>query len=143
MKTGTYVVLFARIVVGAVLIYASIDKITDPLEFSKAITNYHMLPWGLENLLAITLPWIELFVGVGLLAGIYLDGAALVAQSLMLVFILAIGSAILRGIDIECGCGLKDGEMVGVPKILEDLVYYGLALLIYFLRERGFLELLK
>ncbi len=143
MKTGTYVVLFARIVVGAVLIYASIDKITDPLEFSKAITNYHMLPWGLENLLAITLPWIELFVGVGLLAGIYLDGAALVAQSLMLVFILAIGSAILRGIDIECGCGLKDGEMVGVPKILEDLVYYGLALLIYFRRERGFLELLK
>ena len=54
------VVILCRIVLGGVFIYASIDKIMHPEEFAKAIGNYHVLPFGLENLLALTLPWLEL-----------------------------------------------------------------------------------
>ena len=54
------VVLFARLILGGVFIYASIDKILNPGDFAKIISNYHVLPFGLENLLAITLPWVEL-----------------------------------------------------------------------------------
>ncbi|NOZ74808.1 MAG: DoxX family membrane protein [FCB group bacterium] len=141
MKPGTLLIIAARLIVGFVMIYAALDKIADPLTFSRAINNYHLIPWGMENIMAITLPWIEMFVGIGLITGIFLDGAVLVVQGLMAVFILAIGSAILRGYDIECGCGLKSGELVGLPKLLEDFVYLGLSVLIYFRSERGRFEL--
>ena len=38
------VVLVSRIVLGLVFIYASIDKIINPLDFSNAIDNYHITP---------------------------------------------------------------------------------------------------
>lgn len=133
-------ILLSRLVVGGILIYASIDKIVNPGEFAKSIANYHMLPFGLENTVAIILPWIELIVGFVLIAGIYLDGAAFISFGMMLFFILAITSAILRGLNIDCGCGLREGEMIGVGRILEDFVYLGLSAVIYF-RRKKFLEI--
>ena len=43
------VVLVARLILGGVFIYASIDKILNPGDFAKIINNYHVLPFGLEN----------------------------------------------------------------------------------------------
>ena len=47
---------FARLILGGVFIYASLDKIAHPAEFAKAIGNYHVVPFGLENLMALALP---------------------------------------------------------------------------------------
>ena len=44
------VVIISRLILGAVFIYASWDKILNPDDFAKAIGNYHVLPFGLENL---------------------------------------------------------------------------------------------
>ena len=52
-------VLLSRIILGAVLIIASIDKILHPEAFAKVIGNYNVLPFGLENILAIILPILE------------------------------------------------------------------------------------
>ena len=43
-------VILCRLVLGGVFIYASLDKIAHPAEFAKAIGNYHVLPFGRENL---------------------------------------------------------------------------------------------
>ncbi|MEE8341370.1 MAG: MauE/DoxX family redox-associated membrane protein, partial [Candidatus Neomarinimicrobiota bacterium] len=128
MKNGsTIIIIGARILVGGVLIYASLDKIIDPGGFARAIDNYHIIPFGLENIMAIILPWLELFVGIGLIFGLFIDGAAFITVVMMLIFIFAISFAILSGYNIECGCGLKPGELVGIRKIIEDLVYLLLA----------------
>ena len=58
------VVLIARLILGGVFIYASLDKIAHPAEFAKAIGNYHVVPFGLENLMALALPWLELIAGI-------------------------------------------------------------------------------
>ena len=112
-----------RILLGLIFLYASYDKILDPGKFARSIANYHIVPFGLENSIAIILPWLELFIGVGLIAGIMVDGAAGITGSLLVIFILLILQAILRGFNIECGCGLKEGEMVGWTKILENIVF--------------------
>ena len=70
--------LFSRIVLGVVLIYASIDKIIHPEAFAKLIGNYNVLPFGLENVVAIILPTLELIVGCCLILGIMLDGSAII-----------------------------------------------------------------
>ncbi|MFQ6606808.1 MAG: MauE/DoxX family redox-associated membrane protein [Fidelibacterota bacterium] len=138
MSFRTQLVLLARLVVGVVFIYASLDKIAHPGDFAEAIGNYHVLPWGLENLLGLTLSWLELLIGLCLIFGIMLDGAALLSAGLLMVFIVAISQALARGIDIECGCFKvsSPGEKVGLKRIIEDLIYLGLTWLILFRKER-------
>lgn len=124
MKNGySIIILFARILIGGILIYASINKIVDPGGFARAIDNYHIIPFGLENIMAIILPWLELIVGLCLIIGVFIDGAAFLVIVMMVIFIVAITFAILSGYNIECGCGLKPGELVGIQKIIEDLTY--------------------
>lgn len=131
MKNGlSIIVLIARLLIGGILIYASFNKIVDPGGFVKAIANYHIIPFGLENSMAIILPWLELIVGLCLIIGVFIDGAAFLVIIMMVIFIVAITFAIFSGYNIECGCGLKPGELVGVQKIIEDLTYLILALII-------------
>ena len=139
MKNGlSIIVLIARLLIGGILIYASFNKIVDPGGFAKAIANYHIIPFGLENSMAIILPWLELIVGLCLIIGVFIDGAAFLVIVMMVVFIVAITFAILSGYNIECGCGLKPGELVGVQKIIEDFTYTIFASIIPQLPNRRF-----
>ena len=131
MKNGlSIVILIARMLIGGILIYSSFEKFIDPSGFADAINNYHIIPFGLENSSAIILPWIELIIGICLILGVFIDGAAVIVIIIMVVFIIAITYAILSGYNIECGCGLKPGEMVGIQKIIEDFTCLILALMI-------------
>ena len=65
-KIYPYMDVLIRFIIGAIFIWASYDKIIDPGKFAREISNYHVVPFGLENIIAITLPWIELFIGVPL-----------------------------------------------------------------------------
>ena len=130
-KIHPWLILVIRILLGIIFLYASYDKIMDPGKFARSIANYHIVPFGLENSIAIILPWLELFIGVGLIAGIMVDGAAGITGSLLVIFILLILQAILRGFNIECGCGLKEGEMVGWAKILENIVFLFASCMVY------------
>lgn len=131
MKNGlSIIILIARILIGGILIYASIDKIVDPGGFAGTIDNYRIIPFGLDNIMAIILPWLELIVGLCLIIGVFIDGAAFLVIIMMVVFISAITYAILSGYNIECGCGLKPGELIGIQKIIEDITYLILAWMI-------------
>ena len=129
-QSSIFIISF-RLIIGGILVFASFDKIGSPGDFARDIANYHILPFGTENLFAIILPWLELTIGLGLIIGIFVNGAALLSMGLMGIFILAIGSAILRGYNIECGCGLKEGEMVGIGKIAENAVYFACSWLVF------------
>ena len=127
-----------RLVLGIVFIYASYDKILDPSKFARDISNYHFVPFGLENTVAIILPWLELFIGIGIVLGIYIDGNTLLSAFLLLLFNFLIFQAMVRGFNIECGCGLKEGELVGWRKLIENFTLFGGACLILLAKKRGF-----
>jgi len=133
-------VLICRIFLGFLFIYASLEKILQPEEFAKQVGYYKALPFGLENLLAIVLPWTELIVGICLLAGLFVDGAALLSIIMMLVFILAISQAMLRGIDITCGCFKvsADSEKLGLHTILRDIIFLIMSFVVLNRQERKF-----
>ena len=127
-----------RLVLGIVFIYASYDKILDPSKFARDISNYHFVPFGLENTVAIILPWLELFIGLGIVLGIYIDGNTLLSAFLLLLFNFLIFQAMVRGFNIECGCGLKEGELVGWRKLIENFTLFGGACLILLSKKRIF-----
>ena len=134
-------VIFAfRISLGVVFLYASFDKIRDPGSFSSNIQNYQILPYGITNLFAIFLPWVELYVGACLILGVFLNGAALLSTGMMVMFIIALGQALVRGLDIECGCFSQEGSLVGLNTMLRDIIWLAMAVFVW-RREDKTLEL--
>jgi uncharacterized membrane protein YphA (DoxX/SURF4 family) len=97
-------VLGARLILAGIFIYASLNKIAHPAAFAKDVYNYQILPDALINLTALVLPWLELFLGLCLLAGIWLPGAVLTVNGLLGVFLAALVFNLARGLDINCGC---------------------------------------
>ena len=137
-KFHPWLIVLIRFLLGAIFIYASYDKILDPGKFALDIANYHIIPMGFENLIALIIPWLELFIAIGLIAGLMVDGASIISGGLMALFILFIFQATLRGFNIECGCGLKEGEMVGWNKILENIVFLGASYLVWQRQQKLF-----
>ena len=131
-----YWILFLRYALGVLFIYASLDKILHPLEFARAVENYRLLPPVLVNLMGVVLPWIEVICGLALISGVCSDGAVLIISFLLVIFIVAMGQATFRGIDIGCGCFkvTDEGTKVGWERIGEDLLMLLAALNIIFYR---------
>ncbi|MEW5807711.1 MAG: MauE/DoxX family redox-associated membrane protein [Acidobacteriota bacterium] len=117
----TIIIFLFRIAIGIVFIYASFDKIAHVSDFGRVVHNYRMLPYYAENILAIMLPWIELFAGIFLILGYRMRGSALVLALLLSVFIVAISLALFRGLDISCGCfNTKEGMKISLELLLRD-----------------------
>jgi uncharacterized membrane protein YphA (DoxX/SURF4 family) len=102
--------LVARLVLGGVFLYAGIVKIADPTAFAGEIAAYRLLPYFGNYLAAAVLPWLELICGVLLITGCRTMAAAAVVLFLTTLFMAALASTILRGLDIDCGCFRPGGE---------------------------------
>ena len=97
--------LLLRLVLGGFFVYASLDKIWDPAAFAKIVYQWQVVGPVASNLAAVTLPWIELLAGLLLVAGVWKRESSLVIALLLVVFLVAAGSVMARGIDVEnCGC---------------------------------------
>ncbi len=130
------------IVVGLVFLYAAHEKIERPEDFARAIYHYQIvgpnqyLPPILANLEAVVLPWVEVLVGVALVAGFWRRESALLTGVMLVVFIGAVSSTLIRGIDIEnCGCFSLDahGRAAGLKLIVQDAaLLLGTILLAFF-----------
>lgn len=139
LRVRDYVVIIARLVLAAVFIYAALQKIGRPLAFADEIRMYRILDIGSPlYILAIALPWIELFSGLAILSGCMMRGASLILVILNAVFIVAVAFRTHRvmleqGVQFfkvyfDCGCGF--GATFAWRKLLEDTVFFGLALTI-------------
>jgi uncharacterized membrane protein YphA (DoxX/SURF4 family) len=127
-----YLIAFTRIYIALVFILSGLDKINDLESFAESIENYRLFPIYTINFFAIIIPWIELVTGGLLLLGIYIKENSLIIFSLLIVFTLAIISALLRDLDIECGCrGTFDGQKVSIMKIIENISLIIVAFLSY------------
>jgi len=96
--------LISRLFLGGIFVYASFDKILHPFEFAEVVYNYQLLPDVLVNLVSLFLPWLELLVGLSLILGVWLPGAVLICNLLLMVFFSTLVFNIARGLDIDCGC---------------------------------------
>lgn len=129
--------LIVRLVLGGIFVFWSLDKITMPDKFVTEIMNYRLLPEFSVNIFAIILPWVELLAGIMLIAGIRIKANSAVIGLLLIVFIVAITSAIIRGFDIGCGCSSSSPQRVGLTKILEDLAMLIGAVYLFFFPNNG------
>jgi len=93
---------------GSIFIYASYHKIIAPDEFAKIVYGYDLFPSETINLIAITIPFIELISGIALIIGIYTRPAVIIIIGMLAAFIIAISINIIRGHEFDCGCFSSD-----------------------------------
>lgn len=128
--------LVCRLVLGGVFLWAGIEKIIAPQEFAIAIDNYRLLPEGMINLVAVVLPWLELLLGMALIAGYLVRGSALLSAMLFLVFAGALTINLVRGLDISCGCFGGSAGKINWLYLIRDGSLLGMSVFILFF-DRG------
>jgi len=136
--SNDYLTLLLRLGLGGVFIYASYYKIIDPAQFAKSIWYYHIAPGYLINLSALILPWLELLIGLGIILGAYYRGAVLWANILLIIFLAALASAVMRGISIDCGCfkAASASSESAMLAIYSDIGYLVMGLILLFSRSK-------
>jgi uncharacterized membrane protein YphA (DoxX/SURF4 family) len=119
----------ARLGLAAVFLISGVLKAVDPDATYVAVRAYDVLPRAGVVLVAGVLPWLEIALGLLLLAGVATRAVAAVGAGLMLVFIAGVTQAWARGLSIDCGC------FGGGGAVAPDQTAYGRELL----RDAGFL----
>ena len=132
-----WLTLLARLILGGVLFAAGALKIGSLQKSAMAVRAYDLLPVSLANFLGYTLPWIEIGVGLLLIAGVAVRISGLIGAFTMLAFIIAIAQAWARGLSIDCGCfgggGAIDPEDTKyLSEIIRDIGLMILGIYLYF-----------
>jgi putative oxidoreductase len=93
-----------RLALAGIYVAAALGKLADPLEFARSVHNYRLLPESWVLPVALILPAWEMLAALALLLGPAFRGAALSLLGFSLLFAFGVASAVVRGIDLECGC---------------------------------------
>jgi cobalamin synthase len=93
-----------RLGLGCMFLIAAYPKFSDPKGFADLVAQYQLLPAFAVDAFSIWLPAFEITVGLGLIFTLWEQEFALLVGALLLMFIVALGQALLRNLGIACGC---------------------------------------
>jgi len=111
-----------EVVLGGLFFYAGMQKVLHPYEFAEAVLAYQLLPESLVGITAAGLPWLEIAAGLCLAVGFKPRSCLIILAGLGTAFLAVILITMVRGLKIDCGCGLFSQRQVGLAVILEDLI---------------------
>jgi len=125
--------LLARLALGGVFIYSGVIKALAPAEeFAYAIESYRLLPANLALWSAYIFPWVELYAGLLLAAGIFTRFSALFNGLLLVFFEFMLAQAWLRGLPItSCGCFGNGGSNSITHEFIQNIGLFVLAWLAF------------
>jgi len=128
-----------RWILGILFVLASYHKIASPAHFAKIIYGYYLFPDFSINIIAIILPFLELFTGLALIFGVYPRSAALMINVMVLSFIMALSINLIRGQQFDCGCfsfGETGYEYPSGQLLIRDVICFVLGLHVMFYKGR-------
>lgn len=115
-------------VLGAVFVYAAYTKLRQSwLLFALSIDSYQLLPQWAVLTLARLLPWLELALGMALIAGVWLRYTAIAATSVLMLFFSVMLLSYTKGAGIDCGC-FGVGEALSLKTLARDGVLLAAAI---------------
>ena len=120
----------ARLLLGIVFVVAGLLKLPDPAAAVRAVRAYRLLSEPLVGPVAFGLPVVEIAIGLALLAGVFVRTAALASAVLLVVFLVGVGSAWARGLQIDCGCFGGGGQVAAADTAYPAEVLRDAALLL-------------
>jgi uncharacterized membrane protein YphA (DoxX/SURF4 family) len=138
--TREIITWFLQLALGSVFIYSGVLKLwkLGPISFTDDIRSFHLLqdPW--VAWLAMSLPWLEVFSGLAVIFGPARRGGVLIIVVSLVAFLAAIVQAMVRGIDIICGCfGHEAHSSDAWELIIRDIVLLGVGIYLLWPPQQG------
>ncbi len=96
--------LLTRLVLGSAFIYAGWIKSLDPVGFADSVNSFAILPSVLISPFVLALPIYEIAGGTLIIIGFPRRLGAFALLLLTGVFSIALVAAMLRGLNVNCGC---------------------------------------
>lgn len=141
-RLGLVLEWLCRIVLAAVFLFAAVPKLLEPMTFAKDMVNYRvsfpLIGQDYVFLAAVFMPAFELVGALALLVPRWKRAGSLIVGGLLLLFIILIAQAVIRGLNIDCGCfgrsvvALTLAQEVGFSKILENTFWLAMAAFVFF-----------
>jgi len=123
----------ARVGLAAVFLIAGGLHVGDLAASGRAVNAYQLMSFDAARVVGAVQPFLEIAVGLLLLIGLATRLSAAIGALLLVVFIFGIIWAWAKGLQIECGCFNKGGELPPgrtaqyLPEILRDVGFLVLA----------------
>lgn len=141
LLTHKLVIFVLRIFLGVMFLYSALHKVQHPEQFAAAVRAYQILPVALSNLFALAVGWSELVAGLMLIVGVFTRQAAAAALMLLVLFIAAIATLMIRGLVVDCGCFSSEGGSTTGAGLIVRNSFLAVATLMVMRFDRGFLSL--
>lgn len=89
---------------GIAMLLAAVPHLENPYYFLGSVYAYKLVEPGIGQMIAMSMPIIQLVLALCFLTRTFLDGSHLTTLFLLLGFATIQTSALVRGLDISCGC---------------------------------------
>ena len=121
-----------RFGLAAVWLVSGWLKASDPNQTYVAVQAFDVLPPAMVGTVAAAIPFLELALGVLLVAGFATRPVGVMSAVLLLGFVAAVAQAWARGLSIDCGCfggggAVADGDTRYPQEIARDIGFLALA----------------
>ena len=98
-------IIVIRLLLGGFFLAAGLSKVGAPLQVLATIYSYQIvIPDWVANTIAHTLPWMEILLGLAMIAGLWLPVTAGWIAAMLAAFAVLTAQAWWRGLSIDCGC---------------------------------------
>jgi uncharacterized membrane protein YphA (DoxX/SURF4 family) len=149
MTIPSLLITVLRIILGTILFFAGIAKLTNFSAFVTAVVSYQMLPSALVKPISYLLVSTEITLGIALSIGYFSRGAGILASLLFLLFAAALANVLLQKLPVtDCGCAnflfslLENfGITVSTPNwmlVFADSIFAAASFGIVCFRQRGY-----
>ena len=131
-------------IIGGFFVISGAEKLIQPYaNFLYVVQNYDVVHGGLAELAARCVPWIELFCGLFMIFGLWLNIVLRISWLMPIVFMGVVSQAIIRKLPIhECGCF---GELASIPLpivlLFDSFLLIMITILIFFKKRTSSLSL--
>ncbi|BCX04312.1 MAG: hypothetical protein KatS3mg053_2250 [Candidatus Roseilinea sp.] len=107
-----------RLVLGLTFALAGASKLRNLNAFARGVSQYRILPANVARPIGYALPWMELTIGMLLVAGMWIDPAGVAAALMCSAFALAVGINLHRQNRIPCFCFGASADRIGWHTLL-------------------------
>ncbi|HEX6870023.1 MAG TPA: MauE/DoxX family redox-associated membrane protein [Micromonosporaceae bacterium] len=101
----------ARLGLATVWLIAGASKIDDLAASGRSVVAYRIFPYDVATTIGAVLPFLEIGLGLLLLAGLATRFASFASIIMFMLFVAGIVSAWARGLRIDCGCFSAGGDL--------------------------------
>lgn len=138
--TSKELAFILRLYIGGLFVFASLYKMNHAAEFAESIANYQLVPYWAVNVLAVTMPWLELVCGLMLVIGFRAKSVTVMIGVMMAMFTVALVINVIWETPIGCGCFSTSGDLIGWHTVLRDVIWLAMIIHIYYFDRMLHLE---